>query len=409
MKILFIVPELPYPPINGIRIKEYEFIKRLSLKHDLYLLSFYDPSTDDIHKSLEEMKKFCKEIKLFSILPQKSLLIRGLREIFLPTPSYFDRYRNKLFEKELLNMVENYSLDIIHFDTVILIPYRFTYKKKIPTVASINDSLSLSYQDEISFLDNKRKEFFKKLLRMYQYVKIKRFERTAYPVFDMCHVVSHIDENYLRKLNPRINVVSVPLGIDTEFFKPFKGEQDYPSLIYVADFSGGAAEYALWFIDNVFSQLENRHSQIKLYLVGRNPKTKLLNIAKQKNNIIVTGYVDDIRPYLNKATIFISPSMKSCGMLNKVLQAMSMAKPIVGTPYSFYAIKEIEPGNHVMVATSPLEFIRSIDALLKSEDLRRTLGENARSLIEEKYSWSVIIARIEELYQNIIERRRIGR
>lgn len=403
MRILFLTTHFPYPPTDGITIKTYNLIKELSKKHDIFLLSFYNYLSNDIQKKMSEMKKYCVEIKTIP-LPQikSSILTRGIFEIFTNIPGFVRKFQSKLFNEYLLDMVDTYNPDIVHVDMINLTLCINDLEGKIPTVTSINDSISLAFHDEIFLLPWTKKYILKKIIRFLQLKKIKKYESFIYPKFDKCHVVSEIDKKYLKSLNPEIDVYSIPNGIDINFFKPQKLREDFPSLVYVSNFEGGAANYAIWFIDKILPKIKIKYKNIKLYLIGKNAQSILLKYAEKDTNIIVTGYVPDIRPYISKATIVISPSMKRCGILNKVLQAMAMAKPVVGTPYSFLAIKGAKPRNHMIIANTPSEFANEIINLIKDEKFRHYIGKNAHNLMKDNYSWTIVANQVEKLYEEAI-------
>ncbi len=167
---------------------------------------------------------------------------------------------------------------------------------------------------------------------------------------------------------------------------------------------GGAADYAIRFIHRVLPRIKKVLPDIKLYLVGKNPQEKLMKIGKQDKNIIVTGFVQDVRPYIDKATLSVSPVMKSCGILNKVLEAMAMEKAVVGTKFSFYGIKDSIHRESMIAVNDDEEFANWIIRLMKYEKLRENIGRNARKLVRNLYTWDITAQRVEILYRQSIEK-----
>ncbi len=315
------------------------------------------------------------------------------------------RFKSNGFRNAIINAVKNTEVDLVHFDLISLTHFVKSISKLAPSVASINDSYSL-------WLKNK-------LLRLPCYslesLVDKAYYSTTFPLatlyekgilesFQKVHVVSNVDAVYLRSLNPALDVEMIPNGVDTEYFKPSGLTTDEPTLVYVASMHSENASTALWFIRKVFVKVRKRISGIKLYLVGKDPDSVLLSEAMRNKNVIVTGYVNDIRPFIDSATVVVDPATKCCGIFNHVLQSMAMGKVVVGTRSSFLAIKGAVSWKNVVVAKNETDFASSIVCLVENASERKTIGANARRLIEQGYKWSAMIPRYEKMYAAAIEK-----
>ena len=119
----------------------------------------------------------------------------------------------------------------------------------------------------------------------------------------------------------------------------------------------------------------------------------------------VTGSVDDIRPYVQSAGIYICPLRYGSGVKNKILAAMAMGKPVVATPVSLEGI-EVRGDHDVLIADSPGEFAAKVSKLLADEVLAKKLGENGCRLVRDKYSWKAKAQLLENVLQDLIRLRR---
>jgi glycosyltransferase involved in cell wall biosynthesis len=124
----------------------------------------------------------------------------------------------------------------------------------------------------------------------------------------------------------------------------------------------------------------------EFWVVGAGPSPAVLGLASAPG-VHVTGAVDDIRPYLAKATMFVCPLRYGAGIKNKLLAAMAMGKAIIATPLSLEGI-DVRSEEEVLVASSAQEFVSQIGRLLSDKELAKRLGESARTLVRERYSWS---------------------
>lgn len=183
------------------------------------------------------------------------------------------------------------------------------------------DSLSLFTQRRIQ----KEKQFMKRVAFRFDLFKCMKFESNYYQKYNK---VSDVDSEYVKKLNQNINTYFIPNGVDIEFFRK-NDEIEHNSLIFTGDMAYGPNEDAALFLIEEIYPLVKKELDIKLYIVGQRPTEKIKKY--QSKDIIITGFVDDIRTYIDKASVYISPLRYGSGIKNKVLEAMSMSKIVMGT------------------------------------------------------------------------------
>ena len=405
MNILFLTSSVPWPPTNGMRIKTYNLLRQLSKKHRLHLLSFYENGKDNPVEAAEHLKDFCKTVRLIPIKKWKFRKIRVLLNMMNITrtePFFAREHGNKQMADALAEFIKSTDIDVVHFDILCTAQYINLIRGRLPAILSLNDCISLSYRDEIRLFPNKK--IIKKIKQFFQCLEAHNYEKKICRQFQKCHVVSDADKNYLVKMDNSIDVEVIPNGVDTAFYRPLNLKPDHPSLVFEGGMGGGASDYAIWFIDYVFPLVTKVIADIKLYLVGKDPSQKLIKKAAQNKNIIVTGFVEDVRPYVDKATISVCPVLRSSGILNKVLQAMAMEKAVVGTSCSFTGIKGTISDRNMIAVKNPAQFAEKIIYLLQNPDKRKTIGQNARKLVENSHSWEKTALGFEILYQQAVEK-----
>jgi sugar transferase (PEP-CTERM/EpsH1 system associated) len=208
--------------------------------------------------------------------------------------------------------------------------------------------------------------------------------------------VTEKERDIFSKIAPESQLKTSALnnGVDSDFFSPSTGflfpfEGDRRELITIV--FTGAMDYwpninaVIWFVKHVFFVLVKKYSNIRFYIVGRNPSQAVLDL--NSDTVFVTGTVDDVRPYLQHATVVVAPLIIARGIQNKILEAMSMARPVVASTACVEAI-ESNDGKDILAAKTALNFIDSIDFLINNRDIAESIGCAARINIVNKYSWS---------------------
>jgi len=396
--MLILSASLPYPPTDGVKIKTFNLIKALSIDNELYLISFYDTKDEIRDEYLRELNKYCK---ILGLIKKRDLNLAYIvfNNLFGEEFGFLKRYKCRIFINTLKNIISKEKFDVIFFDTINLGQYHIYVPNNIIKIISPNDSLSLALYDSF-----KRRKIYD-LVKLYDYImyiRTKKYEKRIYQEFDACHVLSEVDRRYLKSINSNIEVYRTLTAVDIDFFKPLSLSEDYPSILYLGTLSGGGADYIVDFINNVYKKLINFNPNIKFYIVGKNPKVDLLKISKKYPNIVLTGYVPDVRGYIAKSTLCISPVRKRVGILNKVLQAMAMAKVVIGTPESFMGIKGAVDGINCIIAKDYKDFVHKILNLLDDSKSRKKIGYNARKLVEKMYSITNFRENINNLLNKVI-------
>ena len=220
--------------------------------------------------------------------------------------------------------------------------------------------------------------------------------------FDRCVVVSEFDKSLLTKICPHGKYVMVPNGVDTEFYKPLHVEIVPNSLIWVGPMEDPHNKNAVdFFLRKILPVIQSGLPDIKVKFIGHSPTKTLIEKSKRNPNLEILGYVEDIRPHVSKAAVFIAPIISGSGTKLKVLTALALGKPVVTTSLGAEGIK-VTPSDDLIIADNPKDFANETISLLKNAELRRKLGENGRNLIAREYSWKVITQKMNKIYEEIV-------
>ena len=229
------------------------------------------------------------------------------------------------------------------------------------------------------------------------------YEAALCRLADRVVAVSEADAEALRALVPGLRVDIVPNGVDTEFYNvqiPMTKSQlaiGLWSLVFTGkmDFRPNV-DAVIWFCEEVLPLVRREVPGVRFYIVGRSPHRRVLRLAKDPA-VTVTGYVDDVRPYIAAASVYVVPLRVGGGTRLKVLEALACGKAIVSTSLGCEGLG-LTPGRELLVADTPLEFARRVVELLRSPGRREELGRAARRSAEERYDWRLIVPKLERVY-----------
>jgi glycosyltransferase involved in cell wall biosynthesis len=187
-------------------------------------------------------------------------------------------------------------------------------------------------------------------------------------------------------------------GVDVRAFVPSPNTVESNTLVWVGGFNHiSNSEAVRFFLEDIFPRIRKKNTGAKLYVVGGAVPDWLKRLATADPSIVLTGYVVDPLPYIQRAAIFVAPILSGGGTKLKILEAMAVGKAIVSTSIGVEGI-EGEEGRHFVVADDPEAFASAVVSLLNDRDSRERLGANARIRALEKYDWDAICEGIGRIY-----------
>lgn len=385
-------------PDTGAGIPAFHLIKHLGQRHEISLLAFQEERKESGQR--EDVNPFCHSIEALPFQAPKSLLRRSLfatkntlspQNLISRNPSFLDPYYSPRVNKRVRTLLASRKFDLIYTNMRMA---HYVQEAMLPKVVHDLDCMTEMYRQWYASAPNPAM----KLLKGMQYLIIRRYEKKMLRKFDACIIVSPYDGSLLKSLCPGINMAVIPNGVDAEFFKPLKDREEPLSLLFVGNMKHlPNIEAVLYFCDRIYQEVKKNFPGIRLYIVGRNPTTQVQRLASDES-ITVTGYVDDVRPYLARTTVFIAPFVSGTGIKNKILEALAMEKPVVSTPIGARGI-DITPDENVILAEGPEAFAMRVMDLLRNETLRQKVACNGRKLVETRYSWQSAADRLNEIFE----------
>jgi polysaccharide biosynthesis protein PslH len=387
MKILFLSPVFPYPPIGGGTIRIFTFLDYLSRTNQVDLLTFYH-SAEEL-KNLSILGSRCRKIVPVCDIESRYAEISGkIKNMILLNPYG----KNKKFQNEADRLLACEKYDLIHIEKFFLYPY----VEKIKDIPVVIDTWATGLGGAYKEFKYERNILIK-MRKLIQFMKFIKYDRKVYKEISKIIVVSEEGKSLLEKKNKNLKICVIPQGVDHNYFSPLSGFREPCSLVFTGDMSFFPNVDAVhYFYDKIYPGIKERYPDVKFYLVGMKPVRSMLNIAKKDKSVIVTGFVNDIRLFLNKASIYVCPIRAGAGTRNKLLEAFAMEKAVVATSNSLEGLR-VKDKEHLLIADTEKDFIDKTLLLLNDRGLNKELGKNARKLVVNEFETEKFLSCYEEL------------
>ena len=396
MKILYIAHRIPYPPNKGDKIRAFHEVKALAERAEVFLCALVDDPEDWKHESA--LRKFCSDVTLVPLRPYLKKIL-ALQGFFTGKPMSVLYFYEKKLQEAVDRLLEEHDFDGIICFSGTSAEYVFKSKQASKLVAASCDRPRLIMDfcdvDSLKWREYaQRSNFPIGMIYRAEWQLLARFEAKTAQYFDNSILITEHEKQLFSKhvLNTD-KLMVVGNGVDTDYFKPVPdiaeegpAPKKPPEMLFV-----GAMDYhanidgVCWFVEAVWPKITEQYPEALFTIVGRNPAQKVLALRKHRN-IMVTGSVDDVRPYYQRATIVIVPLRIARGIQNKVLEAMAMGKAVVVSRSAFTGL-EVQPGRDLLVADNELGFADCCNRLLGSPGLNSQLSVMSRKSVEVSYTW----------------------
>lgn len=391
MNILFVTPRLLYPVNRGDKVRPYNFAKTLAKKHNLSLVSFIQTKAE--LQYVDPLKEFFSSVDTIYLPAWKSKVNMGLN-ILSGKPLQVSYFKDSLFDEKISEILVRKQIDVVYIFHLRMAQY-FIKRNNVYRVLDLCDTVSFFMGRLL-----KHARWYMKPIYTYEIAKVKKYEQQLMDYFEEYWIISQEDKDALESNQKFSNIQIIPNGVDIEYFKNTEEGSGRKSIIFVGYMSVESIDAVFYFYDHILPIVRKEVPDVLFYIVGANPPDKVKALEKDKN-IIVTGYVEDLREYYKKASVAIAPMRFVAGMQNKILEAMSMSLPVVSTFYGNEGINA-KDGESIFVEDKPEHFAQKVILLLKNNEIRKKMGNSARKFIEENYSWYRLFERVNEVEKKIV-------
>jgi glycosyltransferase involved in cell wall biosynthesis len=396
-KILILAASFPYPPTSGGALRTYGILHGLAnAGHQITLLAF-----DDLHSQPEKtpLAQLCRHIETVP-MPVRSRLDR-LRDMLLTSHADIaKRLFSLAFQEKLLSLLQATAFDIVQFEGIEVACYLPVVKQAGVKARLIFDTFNAEAELQRLIYDIDRQQAKRLPAAFYSYIqtqRIARYEGELCQMADAVIAVSPEDAGLLQAYLPQKSIPVVPSGVFVnDYMKPqtnlslpanslvFTGKMDYRPNV----------DAMLWFAFHIFPQLHDAN----LVIVGQKPHPRIQKLTDYEN-IMLTGWVESVLPYLHQADVYIAPLRMGSGTRLKILEAMACGCAIVATSTAAAGLNDAAR-SAMIITDDEAEFASAIEHLLDHPAQRDILGNQAKAAVKAHYDWSVLIPKLLEVYQD---------
>jgi len=396
MRILWVSHLVPYPPIAGVLSRSYHLLRRVAQQHEVHLLTFTQESWlrvafGSVEKgtaaSRTALGEFVRSAH-YEPIPSEGQ-VAGRYRLALRS-LWGDCYSVKWLasataRKTIAQLTSTMQFDLVHFDTISLAQYQDCIGATPSTLGHHNVESHMLLRRSESESNALKRWYFRQEGR-----RLERYERAMGPRFAMHVTCSALDSERLQDIVGSVRVESVPNGVDTEYFRPVSAAADNEDLVFVGTMNWYPnADAMRFFASEVWPTLRVARPRSRVLIGGASPPSDLVALSTRDERFRVLGFLDDIRPTVHDAALYVCPIRDGGGTKLKLLDAFAMGKCVVAHPLACEGI-DVTAGHDVCFAERPEDFVREIERLLDSPSERARIGRNARALVEASYSYDAL-------------------
>jgi glycosyltransferase involved in cell wall biosynthesis len=398
MRILCLTGWFPYPPDNGARIRLYHLLHELGTEHELDLLCFVRPGEDKLNT--EVLKPACRLVGAVSFRSSTSSGLRALLRLLSSRP----RAALDSFNPAMADLLKQ-ALQLNTYDLILAFeigPGVCTshYVSAIGSVPKVVEDLELSM---IQAKAQARHTPLGRWRHQLTWWKQRQYAARLLRQVDGCTVVSRQEQQLIWDIVPEYRQLEVvPNGVDTARYAGDFGPVEPWTLVYPGALTYEANLDAMrFFLYDVFPRIKAAQPTIKLRITGHTDGVDLHSLPLTPD-VILTGYLEDVRPTVARSAICIAPLREGGGTRIKILEAMALGTPVVSTSKGAEGL-EVTPGVDITIADSPADFADAVLFLLANGALRAKLARNGRRLVVERYGWDRIGKRLSRFLCSVVE------
>ena len=393
MNVLFLTHRTPYPPDRGDRIRAFNIRRALSKEHQLCLGCFEDRDQGAVDRSYLDNVCDCQIVR-----PRSKVrgLLQGAFNLLIGKPATLGFFWDSSLAAALERLVEQKQFDAVFVFSSAMAQYaeRLPIPAKVADIADVDSDKWKQYAA--------RKPFPLNLIYAREARTLAAYERKIVEIFDKVFVVSEVERQVLENIGVTKPAEVLTNGVDCSYYEAGGVSEKTRDLVFV-----GVMNYypnldgVRYFMRDVLPKIRRVRGATSFAVVGSSPPGALRRHAK-RSGVEITGWVPDVRSYLQSARVCVIPLRIARGVQNKVLEAMAAGVPVLCTPKALEGI-DAEDGKDVVVGRSAEELAKLALELLDNEPLRERIATSAKLKVKQKYDWNICLDFLNGFLQNLVQ------
>lgn len=392
--LLFLAHRIPYPPNKGDKIRSYHFFEHLAQDNRMFLGTFVDDPAD--WQYVDKLKPLCGDSCFISLNP-KLAKIKCAQGLLTGQALSVPYYASQEMQTWVDKVVEDHAIDKVLVFSSVMAQFVEHFGTGLTRVVDFVDVDSDKWRQYAEKKQGIAKWIYRRESRL-----LLQYERKIAQNAKASTFVSPEEADLFKQLSGLdAGIDFIYNGVDAERFSPeLTFANPYQRDDKVIVFTGAMDYWAnvdavKWFAEDVFAKAVLTDSNIKFYIVGAKPSPEVLALSTIPN-VVVTGAVDDVRPFVAHAAWVAAPLRIARGIQNKVLEAMAMAKYIIATPA---AIEGIAAGEALDVSISDnAEAMVKTFETLAGQPIPKPSQRN-RDFVKSRFGWRQNLQKLSVLLQ----------
>ncbi|HEX2058043.1 MAG TPA: glycosyltransferase [Actinomycetota bacterium] len=387
-RVLFVTCHLPFPPYSGGRRREYELVRRVGAWFDVTLCAVSKVYDED-SANAPALKPYCRDVFVFPADPPAAT--------GAPLPAQVVRHRSPSLTEHVGRAVQSGEFDVVHVEGFYLMQH-------VPDPCPL-PVLLVEQNVEYVLWRQRAETAARKAERdaaIAEYLRTLEAETAAWGRADLCGALTREDASVMTAALPGLDVRLIPDGVDhlpRAAEGAAAGDRGHV-VAFAANFAYQPnVDAAVYLCNEIWPRVVRRFPHARLLLVGNAPPQEVRRLARRPN-VVVTGRVQSIDPFLDRASIVVCPLRIGGGIKVKMLEAMSRGKAIVTTSVGAQGLAHLA-GRAFLVEDHPGGFAHAVAGLLADEGARRALERGARGAAGELPTWDEAAQVLGRCYRDL--------
>ena len=405
LNILYVSPVPPSPPRYGAQARMHGLLSELARRHNVTALALIDRVLLDADECRRAMESYCREVVLVPVPHLGDLSKRLLQLRSLASTRSLERLLHTVpaVRPSLYQLLRTRRFDVVNLEFSRLGHYELRQAppgEKLPVLVVDSHNIDYDLTRQYAQAGN---SWARRIYNGMNWRKLRREELATYRDADGVYLCSAADERRLLDQVPGARTVVIPNAANVDYYQP-RSTDPPPDGRTVVFF--GLLSYApnvdgvIHFVREIWPRIAAVHAKARCKIIGGEPPPSLLALAGPR--VELTGFVEDLRPHLAAAAAVVVPLRLGGGTRLKIVEAMAMGKAVVSTTLGAEGIEAV-PDRDLLIEDDPESFANAVNRLLADPELAARIGQSARCLAVERYSWSGAAKALESFFHRILE------
>ncbi|MBP9995119.1 MAG: glycosyltransferase [bacterium] len=393
MKIFVLLPRVPWPLEKGDKLRAYNQVRQLSKNNEIVLCALNFDRSLDKQAAFHALQPYCASVN-FIDLPKPVAAFNIIRSFFLGLPLQCGCFYSSKAKRKIHSLIGSHKPDMLFGQLLRVAPY--LHKEKLPKTIDYQDVFSMGMKRRADIAGLFTRPFF-----MMEYKRLRKYERRIFDEFDIKTIISEQDRNDIDHPD-RKKILIVPNGVDHEYYRPCECEKKY-DVVFTGNMSYAPNVNAVEYLANeILPKVWEKRPDVKMYIAGAKPDIRVRMAANE--NIIVSGWIDDMRDAYKQSRVFIAPMRIGTGLQNKLLEAMSMRLPCITTSLANGSLNAVN-GKDLLVGNRSDELAADIIYLLENQDKAAEMAQRGYDFVRRVYDWGAATKIMEDAMNQILDKR----